>query len=118
MPDEPEGVPGSDYGAGHEDFVMFGDIRVTGKLKSNGLPTRGDFGRFAQSRMTDLNEQLRRGEGIFSKDSVFAFYLPSDASQDGDLVFGGINKNRYTGYLVDVPLTSETQSDVSLDAMT
>ena len=71
IPDDPEGVPGSDYGAGHEDFMMFGDIRVSGKLKKNGLPTRGDSGRFAQSRMTDLNEQLRRGEGIFSKASAY-----------------------------------------------
>ena len=71
IPDDPEGVPGSDYGAGHEDFMMFGDIRVSGKLKKNGLPTRGDSGRFGQSRMTDLNEQLRRGEGIFSKASAY-----------------------------------------------
>ncbi len=51
-------------------------------------------------------------------DSVFAFYLPSDATKDGELVFGGVDKNHYTGDLVDVPLTSETYWEVSLDAMT
>jgi len=48
---------------------------------------------------------------------VFAFYLQSDASQQGELVFGGIDHSHYTGELVDVPLTSETYWEVSLDAM-
>merc|ERR1712072_446912 len=48
---------------------------------------------------------------------VFAFYLQDDASQQGELVFGGIDKNHYTGDLVDVPLISETYWEVSLDAM-
>merc|ERR1712217_789199 len=34
---------------------------------------------------------------------VFAFYLQADASQQGELAFGGIDKNHYTGDLVDVP---------------
>merc|ERR1711972_575730 len=33
------------------------------------------------------------------------------------LLFGGIDKSHYTGDLVDVPLTSETYWEVSLDAM-
>merc|ERR1719333_1479520 len=49
---------------------------------------------------------------------VFAFYLQSDPAQTGELVFGGIDKSHYTGELVDVPLTSETYWEVSLDAMT
>merc|ERR1712054_289910 len=48
---------------------------------------------------------------------VFAFYLQADASQEGELVFGGIDKDHYTGDLVDVPLISETYWEVSLDAM-
>merc|ERR1719377_419024 len=48
---------------------------------------------------------------------VFSFYLQEDASQQGELVFGGIDKNHYTGDLVDVPLISETYWEVSLDAM-
>merc|ERR1711988_561471 len=48
---------------------------------------------------------------------VFAFYLQEDASQQGELVFGGIDKSHYTGDLVDVPLISETYWEVSLDAM-
>jgi len=48
---------------------------------------------------------------------VFAFYLQSDASENGELVFGGIDKSHFTGELVDVPLTSETYWQVSLDKM-
>merc|ERR1719163_920009 len=48
---------------------------------------------------------------------VFAFYLQTDASEKGELVFGGIDKNHYTGELVDVPLTSETYWEVSMDSL-
>jgi hypothetical protein len=49
---------------------------------------------------------------------VFAFYLQSDASAQGELVFGGIDKSHFTGELVNVPLISETYWEVSLDKMT
>jgi len=48
---------------------------------------------------------------------VFSFYLQNDASQTGELVLGGIDKSHYTGELVDVPLTSETYWEVSLDGV-
>jgi hypothetical protein len=48
---------------------------------------------------------------------VFAFYLQQDSSKDGELVFGGIDQTHYTGDLVDVPLTSESYWEVSLDSM-
>merc|ERR1719163_851257 len=48
---------------------------------------------------------------------VFAFYLQSDASAQGELVFGGIDKSHYTGELVKVPLISETYWEVSLDKL-
>merc|ERR1712060_795664 len=46
---------------------------------------------------------------------VFAFYRQKDASATGELVFGGIDKSHFTGELVDVPLTSESYWEVSLD---
>jgi len=49
---------------------------------------------------------------------VFAFYLPTMSGRDGELVFGGIDQSHYTGDLVNVPLTSETYWEVSLDSMT
>jgi hypothetical protein len=50
-------------------------------------------------------------------ESVFAFYLQDDPSEEGELVIGGIDHSHYTGELVDVPLTSETYWEVSLDSM-
>merc|ERR1712050_618040 len=49
---------------------------------------------------------------------VFAFYLQSDEAAQGELVFGGIDKSHFTGELVNVPLTSETYWEVSLDKLT
>jgi len=48
---------------------------------------------------------------------VFAFYLQQDGEKEGELTFGGIDKAHYTGELVDVPLTSESYWEVSLDSM-
>jgi len=50
-------------------------------------------------------------------EAVFAFYLQRDASLQGELVFGGIDHSHYTGELVNVPLTSDTYWEVSLDGM-
>jgi len=48
---------------------------------------------------------------------VFAFYLQSDATKSGELVFGGIDKSHFTGELKKVPLTSETYWEVSMDQL-
>jgi len=48
---------------------------------------------------------------------VFSFYLQDDASTQGELLFGGIDKSHYTGELVNIPLISESYWEVSLDGM-
>jgi saccharopepsin len=53
---------------------------------------------------------------------VFAFHLQEEDfseqnSQQGELVFGGIDQSHYTGELVDVPLISEAFWEVALEAM-
>jgi len=48
---------------------------------------------------------------------VFAFFLQDDPSKQGELSFGGVNPDHFTGDLVDVPLTAETYWQVGLDAM-
>merc|ERR1719335_2138312 len=47
----------------------------------------------------------------------FAFYLPDDASEKGELLLGGVDKSHYTGELVSVPLTNETYWEVELDGV-
>ncbi|KAI4142252.1 MAG: hypothetical protein LQ341_003268 [Variospora aurantia] len=50
---------------------------------------------------------------------VFAFYL-SDTNEEGDeseVIFGGINKNHYTGTLTKIPLRRKAYWEVDLDSI-
>jgi len=52
---------------------------------------------------------------------VFAFYLSSNANGDGDeseAIFGGINKDHYTGKMTKIPLRRKAYWEVDLDAIT
>lgn len=48
---------------------------------------------------------------------VFAFYLSNDPSEDGELDFGGIDKNHYKGDLSYVKLSSTTYWEIPMDGM-
>jgi len=56
-------------------------------------------------------------QGLVSE-PVFSFYLSGASGTDGELVFGGIDKDHFTGDLTYVPLTSESYWEVALDGMT
>ncbi len=43
--------------------------------------------------------------------------MQSDGSDDGELLFGGIDKAHYIGELVNVPLISESSWEVQMDAL-
>jgi len=124
------------YGSGpvegvfDKDTVTVGDINVPGQVFAE--VTKVSFGPgFAVGKFDGL---LGLGFKSISVDQiptpfeamidqklisepVFAFYLQDDASKQGELVFGGIDTTHFTGDLVEVPLTSETYWEVSLDAM-
>merc|ERR1712232_105674 len=95
--------------------VSFGPLNIAFAVgKFDGLLGLG-FKSISQYNIpTPFEAMVARG---LVKESVFAFYLQSDASAMGELVFGGIDQSHYTGDLVDVPLISETYWEVSLDAM-
>ncbi len=48
-------------------------------------------------------------------DQVFAFYLSTTSGSDGELVFGGVDADHYTGAFECVPLTNETYWEFKLD---
>jgi len=48
----------------------------------------------------------------------FSFYLQSSENQDGELLFGGVDSNYYTGDIFYVPLTSKTYWEISLSGLT
>ena len=53
-------------------------------------------------------------------DPVFAFYLGNTANGDGDeseAIFGGVNKDHYTGKLTKIPLRRKAYWEVDLDAI-
>jgi len=127
------------YGSGpvegifNQDTVTVGDIDVKGQTfaeistvsfgplniafavgKFDGLLGLG-FKSISQYNIPTPFEQMIDQKLI--SESVFAFYLPSDPSQTGELVLGGIDKSHYTGDLVKVPLVSETYWEVSLDVL-
>jgi len=49
---------------------------------------------------------------------VIGFYLTSSSGEDGEMVFGGIDKTKFTGELQYAPLTSETYWETKLDSFT
>lgn len=116
-----------------KDTVTVGDIDVKGQLfaevskvsfgplnlafaagKFDGLLGLG-FKTISQYQIPTPFEAMIDQKLI--SEPVFAFYLQKDASVQGELVFGGIDQSHYTGELVNVPLTSETYWEVSLDSM-
>ena len=51
---------------------------------------------------------------------IFSFYLGNTANGDGDeseVVFGGVNKDHYTGKLTKLPLRRKAYWEVDLDAI-
>lgn len=48
---------------------------------------------------------------------VFAFYLSSDSSKQGELTLGGIDSNHYTGDIFYEPLSSTTYWEIKLSGM-
>jgi len=53
-------------------------------------------------------------------DSVFAFYLGNadDEGDESEAVFGGVNKDHYTGKVTEIPLRRKAYWEVDLDAIT
>lgn len=51
------------------------------------------------------------------EDPVFAFYLSNEDGVDGELDFGGIDANHYTGDFMYVAVSSQTYWEVKLDSL-
>merc|ERR1712078_807 len=71
------------------------------KISSYNIPTA--FGMMVQKKLID--------------EPVFSFYLQKDASQPGQLTFGGVDHSKFDGEIQYVPLTDESYWKVSLEGM-
>lgn len=61
---------------------------------------------------TPLQAMVTSGE---MEEEVFAFYLGDET--DGELIFGGVDEDHYTGDFTYVPLSQESYWEVTLDAL-
>merc|ERR1719335_615215 len=71
------------------------------KISSYGIPTA--FEMMVQKKLID--------------EPVFSFYLQKDASQPGQLTFGGVDHSKFDGEIEYVPLTDESYWKVSMEGM-
>eukprot|EP00461_Guttulinopsis_vulgaris_P002147 UN02148 len=125
------------YGSGDSEGVLHKDILNWGGYKLNttvgavskvalgpaytlvgkfdGLLGMG-FTPLALYNITTPFEQMVQ-EGLV-KDPKFAFWLSNKSDEDGELVLGGYNPNRFVGELKWIPLRSKTYWDVALASVT
>lgn len=137
---EPDGRPyGVVYGSGmvggffSKDTITMGDVDVQGQLfaevsrvsfaggpltfasaKFDGILGLGFKAISEYNISTPFEAMIDQG---LIDESVFAFYLPRDASEEGELTLGGADRAHYTGELHDVPLVSDAYWEVGIDAM-
>lgn len=127
------------YGSGSlsgfisQDVVQIGDIKVKKQDFAEATSEPGlafAFGRFdgimglgydsisVNKIVPPFYNMLNQG---LLDEPVFSFYLGNTANGDGDdseAMFGGINKDHYTGKLTKIPLRRKAYWEVDLDAIT
>ncbi|KAJ0426143.1 aspartic peptidase domain-containing protein [Aspergillus carlsbadensis] len=125
------------YGSGSlsgfvsQDTLKIGDLKVKGQDFAEATSEPGlafAFGRFdgilglgfdtisVNKIVPPFYKMIEQG---LLDDPVFAFYL-GDANKEGDrseATFGGIDKDHYTGELINIPLRRKAYWEVDLDAI-
>lgn len=125
------------YGSGSvsgyisEDTVMLGDLAIKHQLFGEATAEPGlafAFGRFdgimglgfprisVNGIVPPMYNALDQG---LLDEPVFAFYLSSTEDKtESEAIFGGINKDHYTGDMVKLPLRRKAYWEVELDSIT
>jgi len=128
------------YGSGSlsgfvsQDTVTIGDLKIKDELFAEATEEPGlafAFGRFdgilglgfdtisVNKIVPPFYSMIEQG---LLDEPVFAFYL-SDTSDGGEedaseAIFGGVNKDHYTGKITEIPLRRKAYWEVDLDAIT
>jgi saccharopepsin len=125
------------YGSGElegyisKDTVQIGDLKIKNQLFAEATSEPGlafAFGRFdgimgLAYDTISVNAipppfYMMNDQGLLDE-PVFAFYLSdSNSGDDSEAIFGGINKDRYTGKMTKIPLRRKPYWEVDLDAIT
>jgi len=126
------------YGSGElsgfvsQDTMTIGDLKIKDQVFAEATEEPGlafAFGRFdgilglgydtisVNGIVPPFYEMINQG---LLDEPVFAFYLGDTADGDGEseAIFGGINKDHYTGKLTEIPLRRKAYWEVDLDAIT
>jgi len=127
------------YGSGElsgfvsQDTVTIGDIKIKDQVFAEATEEPGlafAFGRFdgilglgydtisVNRIVPPFYEMVNQG---LVDEPVFAFYLSDTANGEGDeseAIFGGINKDHFTGKMTHIPLRRKAYWEVDLDAIT
>lgn len=125
------------YGSGSlsgfvsEDTMTIGDLKVKNQLFAEATEEPGlafAFGRFdgilglgydtisVNKIPPPFYNMVEQG---LLDEAVFAFYLgDTNAGEESEVTFGGINKDHYTGKMTTIPLRRKAYWEVDLDAIT
>jgi len=127
------------YGSGElsgfvsQDTMTIGDIKIKDQVFAEATEEPGlafAFGRFdgilglgydtisVNRIVPPFYEMVNQG---LVDEPVFAFYLSDTANGEGDeseAIFGGINKDHFTGKMTHIPLRRKAYWEVDLDAIT
>ncbi|KAF2967811.1 hypothetical protein GQX73_g5755 [Xylaria multiplex] len=124
------------YGSGSlsgfvsKDDVTIGDLKIKGQDFAEATSEPGlafAFGRF--DGILGLGFDRISVNGIVPPfyqlvnqklidEPVFAFYLSSESgSDDSEVVFGGVDKDHYTGKITEIPLRRKAYWEVDLDSI-
>jgi len=127
------------YGSGElsgfvsQDTMTIGDLTIKNQVFAEATEEPGlafAFGRFdgilglgydtisVNKIVPPFYEMINQG---LLDEPVFAFYLGDTNNGEGDeseAIFGGINKDHYTGKLTEIPLRRKAYWEVDLDAIT
>ncbi|KAI0390894.1 aspartic peptidase domain-containing protein [Xylariaceae sp. FL0594] len=124
------------YGSGSlsgfvsQDDVTIGDIKIKGQDFAEATSEPGlafAFGRFDGIMGMGFDRISVNGivppfyQMVNQKlidEPVFAFYLNSESgSDDSEVVFGGVDKDHYTGKITEIPLRRKAYWEVDLDSI-
>jgi len=126
------------YGSGSlegyvsQDTVQIGDLKIKNQLFAEATSEPGlafAFGRFdgimglgydtisVNGIVPPFYSMLEQG---LLDEPVFSFYLSdtNDESSESEAMFGGINKDHYTGEMTKIPLRRKAYWEVDLDTIT
>lgn len=115
-----------------QDTVQIGDLKIKNQLFGEATSEPGlafAFGRF--DGILGLGYDTISVNGIVPPfysaieqglldEPVFAFYLgdTNDKESESEAIFGGVNKDHYTGPMTKIPLRRKAYWEVDLDAIT